>query len=49
MWDKKIFKNIHLNFIIYNMYSLYPHELLFNFFSYELIIKISNIFLIILN
>ena len=34
MWDKKKFKNILLNFIIYNMYSLYLHGF---FFSYEIL------------
>jgi len=32
MWDKKTFWNNFLNFIIYDMHSLYSHELFFNFF-----------------
>ena len=42
MCDKKIFWNNILNFIIYNMYNLYLHELFLNFFIWN--IKISNIF-----
>jgi hypothetical protein len=36
MWDKKKIKNILLNFIIYNMYSLYLHGFFF-IFSYEIL------------
>jgi hypothetical protein len=32
MWDKKTFWDNLLNLIVYNIYSLYPHELFLSFF-----------------
>jgi len=43
MGNKKLFLNIILNFIIYNMYNLYLHWFFLNFFVWN--IKVLNIFL----